>query len=578
MTDINIEESANESPEWEVVQPAVNAEAEFYEILNDFGNPLEILREAISNSIDAQATWVRISFDVEEIEGNNRLIIVLSDNGYGMSREVLKRDFWGLGHSPSRGQKDKIGEKGHGTKIYFRSEHITIHTQNSDGAYQSECERPLAKLARKQLHQPWLKPIDNFQDHTGTEIKIIGYNDNERSKFIQDVVKDYLRWFTKIGSIEPMFDNDTYQDFKVHLKCLDVDKFEEIPFGHVFPEESSDIDKLFEEKETGAADWYVKRYVEPEGRLSKHPEVTFQAIISVEGDEVKRQYNPMIRERRRSDTGRYRVSDRYGIWLCKDYIPITRVNEWITGFGSGSNAYVLLHGFINCQKLKLTANRGTIANTDPEILEELQEEVKQLVDQVDTDLHREGLYILRGWQQEARTLQQEKAEFDRRIKNLKGRKVAQLEDRLLVEPHNESELFGLLITVYALHPELFDFEPLDYNTNRGIDIIAQNKSGNHIMEGEHSYIELKHTLSKDFNHAYKYIRWIICWDFDRSVSHGTEFRGVEESDIRRLNIEQDEDDSHVYFLDNKQKAAKIQVIRLKEYLKQQLDIEFVARN
>ncbi|HLL38392.1 MAG TPA: ATP-binding protein, partial [Rubrobacteraceae bacterium] len=106
MTDINEVESANESSEWEVVQPAVNAEAEFYEILNDFGNPLEILREAISNSIDAQATWVQISFDVEEIEGNNRLIIVLSDNGYGMSREVLKRDFWGLGHSPSRGQKD----------------------------------------------------------------------------------------------------------------------------------------------------------------------------------------------------------------------------------------------------------------------------------------------------------------------------------------------------------------------------------------------------------------------------------------------------------------------------------------
>jgi hypothetical protein len=44
----------------------------------------------------------------------------------------------------------------------------------------------------------------------------------------------------------------------VELKCLDVDAFEEIPFGHVFPEESSDIDKLFEEKESGAADWYVK--------------------------------------------------------------------------------------------------------------------------------------------------------------------------------------------------------------------------------------------------------------------------------------------------------------------------------
>ena len=39
MTDINEVESANESSEWDVVQPAVNAEAEFYEILNDFGIP-----------------------------------------------------------------------------------------------------------------------------------------------------------------------------------------------------------------------------------------------------------------------------------------------------------------------------------------------------------------------------------------------------------------------------------------------------------------------------------------------------------------------------------------------------------
>ena len=34
--------------EWEAVHPSVSAEAEFFEILNDFGNPLEIVREGIS--------------------------------------------------------------------------------------------------------------------------------------------------------------------------------------------------------------------------------------------------------------------------------------------------------------------------------------------------------------------------------------------------------------------------------------------------------------------------------------------------------------------------------------------------
>ena len=39
------------------------------------------------------------------------------------------------------------------------------------------------------------------------------------------------------------------------------------------------------------------------------------------------------------------------------------------------------------------------------------------------------------------------------------------------------ELFGIFTKIYALHPELFEFEPLDYATNRGIDIVARNKSG-----------------------------------------------------------------------------------------------------
>ena len=45
--------------------------------------------------------------------------------------------------------------------------------------------------------------------------------------------------------------------------------------------------------------------------------------------------------RRGRDTGRYRVADRYGLWLCKDYIPIQRINDWIIGFGTGSNSSIV---------------------------------------------------------------------------------------------------------------------------------------------------------------------------------------------------------------------------------------------
>lgn len=559
---------------WEEIQPQVNAEAEFLEIVHDFGNPLEVIREGISNAIDAHASSIKIAFTVEEIEGSKRLVIRFTDDGDGMTREVLSRDFWGLGHSPSRARKDAIGEKGHGTKIYLRSEAVIVRTQCTEGAYLSECLRPMSALTQRRLHRPKLAAVDRFQKHSGTEIKIVGYNDNERSKFVQDIVKDYLLWFTKVGSIERVFGINERTSFSVHLMCLDRTDYEEIPFGHPFPCENSDIEKLFEEKGASAADWYVKTYVRKSERLTNHPEVTFDAVISVEGDEVKRTYNPMIRQRRRFESGRYRVSDRYGIWLCKDYIPITRVNDWIAGFGSGSNAFVLLHGFVNCQSLKLTANRGDIANTDPLILEELKSAVQRLISQVDTELGDKGIYTLRGWQEESRTLQQERTEFTRRIKGLKDRRVATRDERLFVEPQNESELFGLFINVYALYPDIFDFEPLDYNTTRGIDIIARNRTQNLITEGEHWYVELKYMLQANrFNHAFEYLRWIICWDFDRTVGLGTELQGIEENDVRRVQAATD-NGYPVYFLDSRKKARKIQVIRLKEYLKQRLGLEF----
>jgi hypothetical protein len=282
----------------------------------------------------------------------------------------------------------------------------------------------------------------------------------------------------------------------------------------------------------------------------------------------------MIRERLQKDTGRYKVGDRYGLWLCKDYIPVVQINDWISGFGSGSNAYVLLHGFINCQSLKLTANRGTIANTDPLILEELKAEVQQLLSKVDEELRNKGLYTLKGWQDEDKTIKQEKAEFDRRLKNLKGRRVANLDDRKFVEPQNESELFGLFVTIYTLHPDLFEFEPLDYNTTNGVDIIARHKSANKITEGEHGYIELKYKLQARINHAYQFLRWIVCWDFDKNIASGSELRGIEDSDVRMLETSLDDDSDPLYYLNPKRGAHKVQVIRLKELLRRKLELDF----
>lgn len=562
------------SETWTYITPGVNAEAEFLEIASDFGNPLEIVREAISNSVDAGARSIGIAFTVEEVDGAQTLIISIDDDGSGMTREVLERDFWGLGFSGSRGDKNKIGEKGHGTKIYLRSEEVRVLTQSAEGAYESICERPMRALTRRQAHRPKIRTIERFQPNNGTRVAVYGYNQNERAIFIQNVVRDYILWFTKFGSIETALGIDTLKDLTLRLRCLDSDDEEVIPYGHFFPPENKDVDALFEKYTASAADHFVRRYVLKGERLKELPEVTYDAVVSVEGDQVKREYNPLIGERRRKETGRYRVADRYGLWLCKDYIPVQRINDWIVGFGTGSNSFTLLHGFINCQRLKLTANRGSIANTDPKILDELRKTVQALVDEINDDLSRRGIYTLFQWQNEERTLSQEKADFDSRTKQLARRKIASFGDHVLLEPRNEAELFGLFMKICALRPDVFDFEPLDYNTSRGIDIVARNRTSNKISESLFWYVELKYLLRETLDHGFKYLRWIVCWDFDKSISMNSEFAAVQETDLRKLEASKDADGNSLYFLNSRTSAVKIQVVRLVEFLRERLGVEF----
>jgi len=572
--------------DWTDITPDVNSSAEFFEIVNDFGDPLELIREAISNAIDWEATYIKIKFDVKKIDGYDRLVVYLEDNGVGMHRDVLSKAFWGLGHSEARkfkgdGKKNMIGEKGHGTKIYLRSEKVLVKTKSDDGIFESVCERPYAALSDSRLHTPKIRRIPEFlgEQKTGTQITIIGYNDNEQSIFTQERVTDYINWFTKAGSIEKIFEINENEGFEVHLQCLDIvdtNEYKIIKFGHYFPDERDDIDQLIDEKEYEAAEYYVKRFIYKGVRLKVNPKVTFDLIVSVEGDRIKRHYNKMIQNRTRKETGKYKVSDRYGLWVCKDYIPIIRVNDWISGFGTGSNSLTMVHGFLNCQKLSLTANRGAISNTDSKILDELKERVQEIFDEIDINLKKDGIYQLRSWQKERKTVKQEAADFKGRIKSIKKRKKCEKNGRVFLEPRNEAETFGLFISIYSIYPEKFIFEPLDYNTSRGIDLIGRNKTTNQISESEFWYVELKFILGKDFNHAFKHLRWILCWDFAKNISDSDEFIGVEEIDVRYLKKENcDDNDLPIYFLDKRRSGGnRIEIIRLKEFLKLNLEMDF----
>ena len=75
--------------DWETIEPKVNETAEFKEIAGDFGDPMEIFREALHNAYDWNATEFIIDIFVEEINGCDKLVIEMTDNGEGMTKERL---------------------------------------------------------------------------------------------------------------------------------------------------------------------------------------------------------------------------------------------------------------------------------------------------------------------------------------------------------------------------------------------------------------------------------------------------------------------------------------------------------
>ena len=561
---------------WVDISPKVSENAEFFEIANDFGNPLEIIREAISNAYDWHATHIDIKFTVETIDGYDSLVIEFCDNGDGMSKDTLINNFWDLGNSLSRNDTSKIGEKGHGTKIYLRSKKVIVRTYDGiHEPYESICENAFAHLSAARMHTPRIRALDHSIPK-GTFIRVEGYNNNIQTNYTQLVVKDYILWFTKMGSFELEIPGKERPSFFVNLQCLDKDEYERIEFGHVFPKESNDINSLFEKYEEDAADHFVKRYSYINRRLESRSDIGYDVVIYVEGNAVKNEYNPLLRKRKDVQRGSYKVSDRYGLWLCKDYIPVQNINTWITGFGTGSNSATLLHGFINCQKLKLTANRGTVANTDPSVTEELKKEINIILDEIQEDLYKNNFDTLQQWQLEQKTLNTEQVQFDTRKKAINTSPYYVIMGRNFLVPRNESELFGFFISLYTLFPDKFDFEPLDYDTKIGVDIIARNKTENKISDCEYWYIELKKTLSKqEFNHSFRNIRYIVCWDIAKDMKDGTYVSSIVENDERKLTIVNLDNGNKAYFLDDPagRSSIRIKILPLKEWIANELNLE-----
>lgn len=570
------------------ITPTVNQAKEFMEIASDFGQPLELLREAISNAFDAKATRIRLLFATELVKGIHVLKIVIEDNGTGMDRERLQA-FFDLGNSPRHKEKASgsaegaatwpIGEKGHGTKVYFNSSRITVFTHYGNRAYSAVLNEPYGTLSEGRI------PSVNVEEHEEptrpeypTRIIVEGYNHNQTELFNHDRLKDYIYWFTKFGSGELLFGMKELASTELQLKGLDRQDPEVLRFGHPFPVESASLQALFDTYDERAGDYFCKRYI-IQGTLPKLPQFPYQAIFSVEGNRIKLESNKMLKRPGKyvAPQGAYTVAERYGIWLCKDFIPVERRNEVISYKGS---EYTKLHAFFNCQALRLSANRGS-AEPTPEIIKNaINEEIRRIYDQIMSGEDMEMLDYLEAEAAVRRTIDQETKDFKKRQERADKAHVAEYKGANLVEPYSEVGVLAMMVQLALVEPTLFPFTILDYDTHSGYDVLVKGDATTPIQNARKFYVEYKFILTSAFNHSFQNLRSIVCWN--TKLQQDDEVQDIaQKKRVLKILPPQNPKEAGAYtrfFLDDPYGPNKIELIVLKLYLKERLQLEFKPRD
>ena len=561
---------------------SIDAVHQFVETIQDFTDPKEAVREAISNAIDWSAVHLAVRAQMDKTKTPAELVLELEDDGIGLNEERLKA-FFALGRSTGLvydklGNKvgPLIGEKGHGTKTYFNSRQIEVFSNSDKCFVYALMEDPLGELKEKGVLPTFEYEVRQPEDNgTYTRIVLHGYNDNQTRDFAHEILRDYVLWFTKFGSVETQFGMTHHQDKALRLRGLDRDGDEELSFGHVFPAENTKVDKLKQQYPADWIDYYVKKWIFKQAPVDEFPGVKIDFVFYLEGDEAKRRYNQMIRPRgKAARLEQYKVEDRYGIYACKDCIPVTRVNEWLR---LRRRLETKFHAFVNCNEFRLTANRADIGNTPADLLLAVEETVYRIF--TDKIMGSPEYYQYERFTREYKgevTAERERKDFDRRRGEALKKKIARFKGIDILEPRLEAGVFGLFVTLKTIHPALFPFTIIDYDTSIGYDALVSYKAVEDLTKDSISFVEFKYALERAFDHAFSHLRYIVCWEC--GLNDGEEVEDVAgHKRVLQVSDKSKTAPYRKYMLTSKTEGHNIEVFVLRDYLRDKARIEFKTR-
>lgn len=495
------------------IRPRVNEAREFLEIAKDFKDPKELIREALSNSWDAGSSHVAIKFDLARISGTRRkkIIVEIIDDGEGMSSEQRAvvdsseiEGFFNLGDSYK--PHGSIGSKGHGTKIYYKSEGIEVDTWKAGRHIHAETEvEPWDALNRGIVPTYQYEETDDASGK-GTKIRVNGFQAKQSDFKSLDKLTEYVQWYTVLGSYGNYFGSP--RSMSLELKPADSYSSITIPYGFRFPDEQLDLSQGTE----NACKVFGPETIDC-GETEDGKPVQIQMVGALLG-ETHRDIVP-------------HTYSHMGLWFSKDYIRIERNNELLENVFKGQYYYRALLLFVNCQQFDLTANRNNIRN-DQEEYDLAVSGVKEFCRKIKEDEFVISYFRSKRTEDEAKKKEgDEKQREDRsnhaielrrkRINLYKGRSnmpFKGVKSGPIKEPSSEAETALLLQAMISSNHPGIDFTIGDYSTSRGVDLIVET------MDKEIpslKWVELVSSLEKLYrwSHPPEGYHIIVCYELGK---------------------------------------------------------------
>ena len=490
------------------IKPRVNEAREFLEIAKDFKDPKELLREAISNSWDANAQQVSIKFDLASINGtrSRKIMVRIEDDGDGMSSEDRSEDvpseiegFFNLGDSYKGSHQ--IGSKGHGTKIYYKSSGIFVETYKSGKRItaKTECD-PWHALREGRVPTYQIDEIEG--DGQGTTIKIDGFEAKHKEFSNLAELISYINWYTVAGSFSHYFADG--RNFDVRIKSIGGTEVS-LPKGFSFPDEQLDFDQ-------GTRS--ICKVFGPETiecGVSKDGEKVTVEIVGALLGEDQRDFVPHTYE-------------NMGLWFAKDFVRVERKNSILEDAFGGQYYYRNFMVLANCQQFDLTANRNNVRTSDEEY-ELAEDAIRSWAKNLAEDDYVTAYFNAKSDEDEAARKEKEREQAeekerrnldarDTRVNHYKGRSELQgnvPKGASRKAPSNEAETALLLQAMISNGHSSIDFSMGDYNTARGVDLLVERKSK---AIDQMVWVELVHNLSKlaEWSHNPDGYHSIVCFE------------------------------------------------------------------